>query len=195
MQEGNVSTVEPALLTADELWAWASRPENQDKRYELERGRVVEVPPPGERHGFLCLWIGHLLLSYVLRRKAGGVCSNDTGLLVEEGPDTVRGPDLMLFAESVPFEKLGLKFVTRLPQLVVEVLSPTDQLTRVNRRVKQYLARGVPLVWLVDPEVRSVTVYQRGQEHRVLDETEELTGDGVLADFSLRVADLFAVPG
>jgi Uma2 family endonuclease len=190
-----MATVETQRLSADEFWEWANRPENGGKLFELERGEVVEMPSPGERHGALCVWIGHLLWNYVIRRGAGGVCSNDTGLLVEQAPDTVRGPDVMLFGESRSLEQLSPKYSTRVPQLVVEVLSPSDQMTKVNRRIKQYLRRGIPLVWLVDPEVRSVSVYRPGKELLVLDETEELVGEEVLVDFRLPVAELFTLPG
>ncbi len=190
-----MSTVATQGLTADDFWELASRPENQGKRLELERGEVVEMSSPGERHGALCVWIGYLLLSYVIRRGSGVVCSNDTGLLVEQGPDTVRGPDVMLFGESRSLDQLSPKYSTRIPHLIVEVLSPTDQMTKVNLRITQYLARGVSLVWLVDPEVRSVTVYRPGQGHRVVDETEELTGEDVLPDLRLRVAEMFKLPG
>jgi Uma2 family endonuclease len=65
----------------------------------------------------------------------------------------------------------------------------------VNRRIIQFLKRGVPLVWLVDPEVRTVTVYQPGKELYLVDDTEEVTGEDVLPDLRFRVADLFAMPG
>src|SRR5437867_3101505 len=90
------------LLTADEFYEWVNRPENQDKFYELDEGRVVEMPPPGETHGVLCAFIVHLLWMYVIRRGKGYVCSNDTGLVVKRKPGTVRGPDIMLFDESLP---------------------------------------------------------------------------------------------
>jgi len=182
-------------MTAEEFWEWASRPENQDRHFELEGGSPVEMPPPGEIHGLLCGWIAHLLWEYVLRRGAGGVTANDTGLLVEEDPDTVRGPDVMLFGESRPLTQLSPRFSTRVPLLVVEVLSPNDQANKVARRVGQYLRRGVPLVWVVDFEDRTVAVYRPGEIQMVLDDTEELTGEGVLPDFQHRVADLFALPG
>jgi Uma2 family endonuclease len=79
--------------------------------------------------------------------------------------------------------------------LVVEELSPTDDVTRVNRRVSQFLKRGVALVWLVDPEVRCVTVYRADRYPVVLDQPEDLLGDDVLPDFRCRVADFFARPG
>jgi Uma2 family endonuclease len=189
-----MSSVKTGRMTADEFWEFANRPENEGKRLELVRGEVVEMPSPGELHGLLCGWIAHLLWVYVLKRRSGGVSSNDTGLLVEEGPDTVRGPDLILFGESRTLDQLSPRYSTRIPQLVVEVLSPNDRGNRHARRVGQYLRRGVPLVWAVDPEDRTVAVYRPHENHQVLDETEELTGNGVLADFRLRVAELFALP-
>jgi Uma2 family endonuclease len=190
-----MATVETRKMTADEFWEWTRRPENEGRRFELERGEVVEMPPPGEKHGILCGWINHLLWQYVLRRGTGAAGANDTGLRVEEGPDTVRGPDLILFAETQPLDQLNPRFSTRLPRLVVEILSPSDRPNRTNRRVGQYLQRGVPLVWLVDPETRTVGVHRMGQFPITLDEAEELTGMDVLPDFRLRVADLFTLPG
>jgi Uma2 family endonuclease len=162
-----MATVATRRMTAEEFWQWASRPENQDKRFELDRGEVVEMPPPGIPHGVICAWIAYLLWGYVLRRGKGYVCSNDSGLLVQRDPDTVRGPDLMLFDAPRRLEDLTPRYAETVPQLIVEVLSPTDQQGKTNRRIGQYLQRGVPLVWLVDPEVRIVTVYGRGGPARV----------------------------
>jgi Uma2 family endonuclease len=190
-----MATVPTQLLTASEFYDWACRRENQDKLFELDEGRVVEVQPPGEFHGVLCALITHLLCNYVIQRGKGYVCSNDTGLLIKRKPGTVRGPDIMLFDESRPLHELSRKFAERVPKLVVEVLSPNDQPGKINRRVSQFLKRGVPLVWLVDPETRTVTVYRPGREHYVVQETEELTGEDVLPKLRYRVADLFALPG
>jgi Uma2 family endonuclease len=190
-----MATVGTELLTAEEFFDWATRPENQDKLYELEEGRVVEVPPPGELHGTLCGLIAHLLWNYVFQQGKGYVCSNDTGLLVRRGPDTLRGPDVMLFDESRQLDDLSRRFTDRVPKLVVEVLSPNDPQGKVNRRIGQYLKRGVPLVWLVDPEVRIVTVYRPGKEFFTVEETDELTGEEVLPGLRMRVGDLFTLPG
>jgi Uma2 family endonuclease len=190
-----MATVGTKLMTAEEFFDWLQRPENQQRLFELEAGEVVEMPPPGELHGILCGWIAHLLWRYVLQRGQGSVSSNDAGLLVKRSPDTVRGPDLMLFDESKTLDQLNPRFVERLPKLVVEVLSPSDPRGKVDRRVTQYLRRGVPLVWLVDPEVRTVSVHRPGQELYVVDDTEELTGHEVLPDFRYRVAELFTLPG
>lgn len=189
-----MATVETKRLTAEEFWEWVNRPENQDKFFELDRGEVVEVTRPAEYHGVLCAWIAHLLWRYVLQRRRGCVCSNDTGLLVERDPDTLRGPDLMFIDEPLGLEQLSRKFTQRIPQLVIEVMSPNDRLTQLNRRIGQYLERGVGLVWLVDVDVRSITVYRRDRYPRVLDDSEELTGEDVLPDLRLAVSELFTLP-
>jgi Uma2 family endonuclease len=182
-------------MTADEFWEWASLPENSDKRFELERGRVVETPPPGERHGGVCAWVAHLLWVYVLRLGRGRVIGNDSGLLVETTPDTLRGPDLMLFLESRSLDELSQRYATDIPTLIVEVLSPRDRLGEINRRIGQYLKRGVPLVWVLDPDAHTVSVGRPGKEMYTLDETEELTGDNILPEWRCPVADIFTLPG
>src|SRR5438105_1056730 len=87
------------LMTAEEFFEWANRTENRDRHYELERGEVVEVAQPGERHGFVCLNVGRILGNYTFQRRKGYACGNDTGLIVERDPDTVRGPDVILYDE------------------------------------------------------------------------------------------------
>jgi Uma2 family endonuclease len=185
----------PARMTAEEFFDWANRPENEGRRYELDRGEVVEMSSPGELHGFYCWLVVRLLTEYTIRRGTGYLLTNDTGLIIRRNPDTVRGPDVMCFLEAPNLARMSRRHCERVPQLIAEVLSPNDRPGPTNRRIEQYLRRGVPLVWLIDPEDRTVTVYRPNEFHRVVDETEELTGNGVLPDFSCRVADLFALPG
>ena len=190
-----MTTVADTLMKAEEFWEWIHRSENEGRQFELEDGEVVEMPSPGELHGAICFLIIRLLGNYLFQRGKGYLCTNDTGLLVKRDPDNIRGPDVMLFEELRSLENLSRKFTERIPKLVVEVLSPSDQLSKVNRRIIQYLKRGVHLVWLVDPEVRTVTVYRPGKELYLLDDTEEVTGEDVLPDLRYRVADLFTLPG
>ncbi|MGL4553238.1 MAG: Uma2 family endonuclease [Gemmataceae bacterium] len=182
------------LMTAEDYWEWGQRAENSRKRTELVRGEVVEMSSPGEIHGSVCWLISFLFGLYVVKRGRGRATANDTGLVVEEGPDTVRGPDLMFFDESRALGTLNWKHARQIPQLVIEVVSPTDTTNKINRRIGEYLRRGVPLVWIVDPADRTVGVHRRGELPKTLDETDELTGDDVLPDLKWRVAELFTLP-
>src|SRR5439155_9247241 len=81
------------------------------------------------------------------------------------------------------------------PVLAVEVLSPDDRADRVLRKITDYLRNGVALVWLVDPEMRAVTVYPAGNGPRLVEEGGELDGGDVLPGLRCRVADFFHLPG
>jgi Uma2 family endonuclease len=189
-----MATVQTNLLTADEFWEWANRPENQHRRCELEYGEIVDVPPPGIEHVLTCGWIVHLLWSYVLQCGHGSVCSNGTGLIVTQGPDTVRGPGVILFGETLTREERARKYSDCLPALLVEVVSPSDKPSKINVRMEQYQNRGIPLVWLVDPELQIVTVYRPKMPHVTLDHEDELSGEYAPPGFSCPVAKLFDIP-
>ncbi len=183
------------LMTAEEFFDWANRPENWNRNCDLVRGEIVEMPRPGKRHGFVCGNIARILGIYTAQRKKGYVCTNDAGVVVERDPDTVRGPDIMLFEDVTSYEELEIKFAQEPPLLAVEVLSPNDKPAEVQERIDQQLQFGTRLVWLVDPDKRNVTVYRPGQEPYVVTENEELTGENVLPSFRCRVAEFFAFPG
>lgn len=189
-----MTTAATKRMTAEEFHEWVNRPENRDRHFELERGEVVEVSRPTLQHGVVCGNVGWVLNNYVRQRRRGVVCGNDAGIVLERDPDTVRGPDVTLYEGLRRFEDLPVKPSDRLPRLAVEVLSPNDRWAKVIRRINELLQRGVPLVWLVDPESRNVTVHRMNQLPQVVEENEELTGDGVLPDLRCRVADFFFIP-
>src|ERR671924_452684 len=145
-------------LTAEEFCEFVHRPENANKWFELVRGEVIELPPPMKVHGVVCGNAAWLLGTYVRQRRKGYVTSNDSGVILERDPDTVRGPDVALYEDANTFAELHPKYGEVLPVLAVEVLSPNDRADRVTRKITDYLRNGVRLVWLVDPEIRTVTV-------------------------------------
>ena len=190
-----MATVATRPITADEFYDFVHRPENRDRVFELERGEIVEMSRPGKLHGFVCANVVIILGLFARQRKKGYVCSNDTGVVVENDPDTVRGPDVMFYEDADRYEDLEKKFGKTPPRLAVEVLSPNDRIGKVNRRVKEQLEFGTGLVWVVDPESRNVTVYQAGKEYSVFEEADEITGADVLPDLRCKVAEFFALPG
>ena len=190
-----MATVATKPLTAEQFYAFSHRPENRDQVFELERGEVVEKSRAGKRHGLVCSNVGGILQNFAAARKTGYACSNNTGMIVERAPDTVRGPDISFFDDTSVFEEVEEKYGETPPLLTVEVLSPNDSMGRVNRRIKEQLAFGTKIVWVVDPDARNVTVYRAGKAHYVVEENEELTGEDVLPDFRCMVAEFFKLPG
>ncbi len=190
-----MATVGTQLMTAEQFYDFVHRPENEGRHFELERGEVVEMPPPGEVHGVICGLIVHFLNVYLFQRRAGYACCNDSGMRVSQAPDTVRGPDILLFLEARRFHDLSPKYSDGVPALTVEVFSPSDRWGDMVLRVGQFLRRGVKIVWVVDPEARTVSIHRSGEEPKALDETEELTCEEVLPGFRCRVSDFFSLPG
>lgn len=183
------------LMTADEFFNWVHLPQHRDRHFELERGEVIEMPPPGERHGVICGNVGWILGGFVRQRNRGYVCTNDSGVVLETDPDTVRGIDVTLYDELRRYDELTAKYSVHLPTLAVEVLSPDDRPGKMLRRVTEFLRKGIPLVWLVDPQGRDVTVYRPDREAYVVDDQGEIIGEVLLPDFRCSVAEFFRMPG
>lgn len=183
------------LMTAEEFCDWVHQPEQADKWFELVRGEVIELPPPYKPHGAVCLRVGYVLMAYADQRGFGYVTCNDSGVILERDPDTVRGPDIALYEDANTFAELHPKYGEVPPRVAVEVLSPNDRAGKVLRKINDYLRCGVGLVWVVDPEIRTVTVHRPGKAQVELDESQELTGEDVLPDFRCRIADFFTLPG
>ena len=185
-----MSTAAPPKLTADEFFRL---PEPADgSKQELVRGEVVTMPPPGFRHGEVQLAVASLLRAFARQNKLGRV-TVESGVITEEDPDTVRGPDVAFWGnEALPPGQSPVGYADAPADMVVEVLSPSDSRRRVALKVAEYLASGSRLVWVVDPEDRNVTVYREAAEGRILWEDATITGEDVLPGFACRVAEFFA---
>jgi Uma2 family endonuclease len=188
-----MSTVATKPMTAEEFFDWVHRPENRDRHFELEEGEIVEMPLPGERHGVVCGNVAYHLGAYVRKRKKGYICTNDTGLILKRGPDTVRGADVVLYAQTKKYSDLKAKYSDQMPALVVEVFSPTDRLGKMLARIDQFLARGVPMVWLLFPERQTLTIFRPEEKPLDLDADEDLAHLKGLPGFRCKVAEFFAI--
>jgi Uma2 family endonuclease len=184
-----------APKTAEEFYEWTHRPENANRWFELVRGEVIEMPPPTKIHGAIVFNLGRLLGNYIFERGRGYATSNDAGVVLERDPDTVRGPDLAFYEDAATFAELHPKYGEEPPRLAVEVLSPNDRAGRILRKIADYLRSGVALVWVIDPEARTVGVHRPDKTPVTLDVNQELSGEDVLPDFRCPVADLFRLPG
>jgi Uma2 family endonuclease len=114
----------PALLTAEQF---AERP---DPGYpeELVRGRIVPMSMPKPRHGEICNKAGRILGNFAEDRDLGRVLSNDTGVITERGPDTVRGADISFYSFArVPKGPLPDRYLDTPPDLVVAVRLPHER--------------------------------------------------------------------
>ena len=161
-------------------------------RVELIDGEIVEMTPSSDGSSSTALSIGALLWNHVRPNKLGRVYSADGGFVLFPDRETVRVPDVAFVrADRMPQGEARRHFARLAPDLVVEVLSPTDGASDVLAKVAMYLDAGVPLIWLIDPDERTVTVLAANTAPVTLHAGDTLDGGEVLPDFQIAVADIF----
>ena len=184
----SASMLIPALMTAEE---YARRPDPGHPE-ELVRGEVVPMPQPNRRHGQICNKAGRLFGNFAEDHDLGHVLSNDAGVITERGPDTVRGADVAFYSYTrLPKGPLAPTYGPEVPELVVEVVSPSDRWPKVLAKVAEYLEAGVTVVVVLDDAPPNARVFRADGTTRELGPDDELTFPDLLPGFSVRVRSVF----
>lgn len=183
-------------MTVDEFLDFCDRPENANSTFELIRGEVFPVPNPALLHGVVCNNIATELTLYARKQRKGFVATNDSGVVVERDPDSIIGPDVAYYEHFEKYRDVRPKKPAESPPvLAVEVLSPSDSFRQMSNKIKMYLDGGVKVVWLVDSDEETISVYRPNEHWKVFAADQQLTGDPELPGFSHRVSDFFLLPG
>ena len=165
----------------------------REGRWELIDGEPVEMTPSADESSSVGATILGLLWSHVHAGRLGRLYGADGGFVLFPDRPTVRVPDAAFVrAERAPQGQARRSFPRLAPDLVVEVLSPSDRVSEVVAKLEMYLEAGVPLIWLVDPEKMTITVIASGKSTKVLRSGDTLDGGDVLPDFTVPVAEIFA---
>lgn len=181
-------SIATTLLTAEEFAEWP----DVEGPCELIRGEVVVSPPPSFDHGAICASIAEFVGSHVRTAGLGRVLTNDSGVVTERGPDTVRGPDVAYYSyASVPKGEKPYPYAAKPPELVFEVRSPSESWPQVHAKVAEYLAAGVLAVCVVDGPTRKVVVHHADRPSETLAGDGELRLPAILGDFAMPVGQLF----
>ena len=114
---------------------------------ELVRGEIVRLDQPGFRHGEVCSNIDYRLGKYVKERMIGHLLTNDSGILVERDPDTVRGTDVAFYSyDRVPRGQSPITYPDAVPEVIFEVRSPSNTWPSILTKVGEYQAAGIDMV-------------------------------------------------
>jgi Uma2 family endonuclease len=160
----------PVAMTAGEF----SRRPDPGYPEELVRGRIETMPPPRARHGQVCNKVGRIFGNYAEEHSLGHVLCNDSGVITERDPDTVRGADIAFYSYAkMPKGPLPDRYPDVPPDLVIEVLSPDDRWRKVMIKVAEYLQLGVAVVGVLDPEEATMTLFEGDKAVRVLSRDDE----------------------
>jgi Uma2 family endonuclease len=183
-----MATVAEKLLTAEEF---ALMP---DPGYptELVRGRIVEMPSPGPRHGQVCTEVAFILRLLSRERDLGHVVGNDSGVITERGPDSVRGPDVAFYSyRKIAKGPLPDRYLEIAPDLVFEVMSPSDRWPKVLAKVAEFLEAGVLLVSVLRPKTSTAHLYHSDERVEILGPDDEWLAPEILGDFRVPVRRFF----
>jgi len=177
----------PSLLTAEDL-LYLTQP---DKQTELLRGTLIVREPPGYQHGVVALKVARLIANHVHDHGLGTVVAAETGFKLFSNPDTVRAPDVAFIRQGRAPEPALDGYPALAPDLVVEVVSPSDRAGEVQAKVSDWLTAGSRLVWVIDPRRKRAVIYRDDGSVDLLANQDALDGEDVLPGFSCSLADLW----
>jgi Uma2 family endonuclease len=165
------------------------------ERYEIVDGVVIELPALSVGHQRVVRRLLRLLEDFVSSRSLGEIFPALLDVVVQRNPIRTRQPDLLFVrAENVPNLDKQQERLEFAPDLVIEVLSPSDSLAELLKKLNDYHRIGVKEVWLVNPLARTVEVLARqegGWELVGVFKETETVQSRVLLELNLPVAQIF----
>jgi len=161
-------------------------------RYELVNGELVERPMSA---------LSSLVEGRVFKRvddhcekqKLGWVWPGTLSYQIfPDEPHKNRRPDVSFIRkERLALEDLDVGNLRIVPDLAVEVLSPNEKAYKVDEKIEEYLAAGVKLIWVINPETKTVLIHRADGTTTRLKNSDEISGEDVLEGFSCKVSEFF----
>ena len=181
-----------APMTAEQFLAL---PDDGVERW-LIRGQLREKPMTVRNrwHSRIMIRVGYFLEGWLDQQPEprGTVLGGEAGVRLKREPDSIVGVDVVyVSAEVAARQSDDTTLIDGVPVLVVEILSLSDTKEAIDEKLDGYLTAGVPLVWIIDPRLRTVSIYRPDQEPDSVNVTQELSGEPHLPGFRVPVSDLF----
>jgi Uma2 family endonuclease len=169
-----------------------SRMPDDGQPKELVRGRIMVMNLPTPRHGRRCFRVARLFSDHAESNKLGRIFTNDSGILTEQDPDTVRGADVAYYSfERLPQGTIPEGYLDVKPELVIEVRSQSDRMNKLLAKVAEYLAAGVSVVIIVDFARRTINVFTGDEAMQTLNESDVLEVPTIFPGWRLPVSKFF----
>ncbi|MEN9216157.1 MAG: Uma2 family endonuclease [Gloeomargarita sp. HHBFW_bins_162] len=166
---------------------------NPHLRWELTaQGEVIVMPPTGSETGNYNFDLTTKFGLWTQQNKQGKGFDSSTGFRLPNG--AIRSPDVA-WIRNERWEQLSperrRQFAPICPDFVVELISPSDELTTVQAKMQEYLENGCRLGWLINPETRTVEIYRPHSPPEIATFDTVLSGEDVLPGFTLDLREIF----
>jgi Uma2 family endonuclease len=152
------------------------------------------MSPAGLEHGAVTYRLTRLVGDFVESNDLGQVFAAETGFKVESKPDLVRAPDVSFVKKSRLSGRLPKGYFDGVPDLAIEVVSPTDKKREIAKKVNMWLVHGTISCWVVDPASMTIIVHRAVQKPIRLTVQDSLEKEPALPGFSLEVSKIFRRP-
>ncbi|MCY3866360.1 MAG: Uma2 family endonuclease [Chloroflexi bacterium] len=186
--------IQEKLYTVDDLWAMESDPALEHRKFYLIDGVLYEDDVPGRIHALIAIKIGRYLDEYAEAHGQGEVTS-ECGYHPPETRHTALLPDVAYQRFDQLPDPPPEGYVPEMPDLAVEIKSPSDTMSKLRQKAQAYLENGTAIVWLVLPERRGVEVCRLSDggelQSEFLGPGDTLRSDDILPGFELEVNLLF----
>jgi Uma2 family endonuclease len=181
--------LEPAIALSENQF-FSLCQQNPDLKIERSgQGELIIMPPTGGETGRKNATLIARLVMWNETDNLGVVFDSSTCFRLPKGGD--RSPDLSWLKkerwDSLTPEQQR-KFPPLCPDFVLELLSPSDNLSFTQAKMQEYQANGVQLAWLLNPQDQQVEIYRLGCPVEILFRPRELSGENVLPNFVLNLA-------
>ena len=177
----------PPLITGEELLEMGDI-----GPCELVEGRIIKMSPVKTPHGKYESRLDRILAAYVEEKNLGEVMVGEIGLYTHRDPDTIRGADLLYISHARLAEATPGGFLDVAPELIVEILSPSDRWGEVRKKLREYFEIGVKVVLIVEPEEEVISLYRSPTEVKEFSQEDTLKIADILPGFELPLCSLFA---
>ncbi len=176
------------VYTVDDVWQLEEQPLNPTDKYYLIDGELLIKMAPAQHHALAASELARLLGNFVVEHGLGRVLV-ECGYYPPDDRRTVLLPDVSFEALPRAAQPPLATYVPHMPDLAVEVISPSQTLAQVRRKAEVYLRHGAVVVWLLDPMARTAEVWCRGDDGALQSELlavdGELNGGDILPGFRL----------
>lgn len=175
------------MLTVKDLEQFQAQYPNY--RMELVNGEIIVMSPSGYESDEVAFRMGGKLFSWVDARRLGRITGSSAGFVLPNS-DT-RAPNVS-FVRAERLRQSPRGFAELAPDLMVEVKSPTDRLTKLREKIQQFLELGTQVGILLNPENRTVEVHRQGQEAVALQDGDILTIPELFPGWQVAVEELWS---